>query len=67
MSGKIVLCLEAHDTGTGEAIEDVLTLDRDKLLAHDRDEWAEFYRWNSTVPDALMRQILAGNGGETTE
>lgn len=64
MSSHIVLRLEAHDTGTGDAIEDELTLDRDKLLAHDRDEWAKFYRWHSTKPDALMRQILKGNGEE---
>lgn len=65
MSGKIVLRLEAHDTGTGEAIEDELTLDRDKLRANDRGERAKFHRWNSTVPDRLMRQILEGN--ETRE
>lgn len=67
MSGHIVFHLEAHDTGTGDAIEDVLTLDRDKLLANDRGERAKFNRWNSVVPDALMRQILEGNGGEARE
>lgn len=67
MSGKVVLRLEAHDTETGEAIKDELTLNRDKLLARDRGEWAKFHRWNSTVPDRLMRQILAGNGGEARE
>ena len=60
MSGKIVLRFEAHDTGTGEAIPDELTLDRDLLLSRDLDEWAKFHRWNSVVPDMLMRQILEG-------
>lgn len=67
MSGHVVLRLEAHDTQTDDAIQDELTLDRDKLLARDRDEWAKFHRWNSTVPDTLIRQILDGNGEEARE